>query len=222
MRRPESVLALAAAFIVAGLAPPALAQETKSARGTVMALAADTLTVKAGAQELRFRVDDETQVVAAGAGTASRQAAAKGKPGLKLGEIIKVGDSVEVSYREMGGALHAREVRRVADPGPGGGMTSDQKAERSNGTVDSITGTALTISGSSGGGGKFTQTFVIDGETKVVAHGASTAAAAAGGKVSVVDLVEVGDRVAVTYHKLTRTLHADEIRVMGKGKPKSR
>jgi hypothetical protein len=65
-------------------------------------------------------------------------------------------------------------------------------------------------------GGSFKQSFTIDGDTKVVAIGAGTAAAAKGGKVAVTDIVGKGDQVTVTYHKMGTTSHAAEIRVTRK------
>ena len=123
---------------LATLVGPADAQESKSARGSVSAISGDTVTVKAGTQELKFMVDQKTTVVVEGGGTANRAAATKGT-GPKLAELIKVGDNVEVSYREAGGMLHATNVRRVSSAGAGGGGTSDQRAaakeEIANGTV---------------------------------------------------------------------------------------
>ena len=75
----------------------------------------------------------------------------------------------------------------------------------------------MTISGSSGSGATFTQTFTIDGTTKVIGKGAGTASAAAGGKTVVTELVGTGDTVSVTYHTAGNTLHAAEIRVTNKG-----
>jgi hypothetical protein len=74
----------------------------------------------------------------------------------------------------------------------------------------------MTISGNSGSGATFTQTFTIDGSTKVIGKGAGTAAAAAGGKTVVTDLVGTGDHVSVTYHAAGNALHAAEIRVTNK------
>jgi hypothetical protein len=221
MRPTVLALSFATLSLIASFTLPAAAQDTKSARGTVTAMTADMVTVKAGAQELKFTVDAKTTVVASGGGTATRKATAAGAAGPKLSELIHVGDAVEVSYHDMGGTLHAAEVRKVASAGGGGGSTSDQRAaakeETSNGTVDSVTATSISISGSQSGG-TFKQSFTIDASTKVVAQGAGTKAAAAGGKVSVTDLVKAGDRVAVTYHKMGDMLHAAEIRVMGKPK----
>jgi len=206
-----SVLAFLASFV-----GPAHAQETKSARGTVTALAGETVTVKAGTQELKFMVDQKTTVVVEGGGTAERAATAKGTAGPKLAELIKVGDAVEVSYRETGGMLHATNVRRVPSAGAGGGATSDQRAatkeESANGTVTAVSQTSLSISGSGAGGSKFTQTYVIDGSTRVVGEGVGTAASK--GKVTITDLVKKGDRVSVTFQAAGTTVRATEVRII--------
>lgn len=220
MRRTVLALVLAMLSLVAWLSPSVVAQE-KSARGTVTAMTADMVTVKAGAQEMKFAIDAKTNVIASGGSTATRKAAAAGTAGPKLSDLIKVGDAVEVSYHEMGGTMHAAEVRKVASPGSGGGSTSDQrdaaKAETINGTVDSVSATSLAISGSQSGG-TFKQTFMIDAETKVVGAGAGTKAAAGGGRLNITDYLKAGDRVSVTYHKMGNMLHAAEIRVTAKGK----
>jgi Domain of unknown function (DUF5666) len=206
----SSVLALLASLVV-----PVYAQDTKSARGTVTAIAGDTVTVKAGMQELKLMVDAKTTVVTEGGGTATRAATAKGAAGPKLTELLKVGENVEVSYREAGGVLHATNVRRVSSPGSGGGGTSDQKAaeksETASGNVTDVSQTSLTIAGSGSGGTKFTQTYTIDANTKVVGEGVGTAASK--GKVTITDLVRKNDPVTVTYTASGGTLHATEVRV---------
>jgi len=197
---------------------PIHAQSSKSARGTVTAMAGDTVTVKAGAQDLTFTVDASTRVIAEGGGTASREAAAKGAAGPKLAEVLKVGDAVEVNYRETGGMLQATTVQRISSPGPGGGSTSEaraaEKSETANGTVSAVSGTSLTITGTVAAGGTFTQTYTIDADTKVVGEGAGTAASK--GKVTITDLVSKGNRVTVTYQASGTTLRATEVRVRQK------
>jgi len=202
-------LSLAAALValVAGLAQ---AQSTQKARGTVTAVAADSITISAGDKPMTFMVDAKTVVTASGAGTASRAAEAAGKAGPKLAEVLKVGEAVEVEYHDLGGKLHAANVRRTRTAGSGGGGVED-RTEMATGTVEAVTATSLSIAGSSGGGATFKQTFTIDQQTKVVGRGAGTAASK--GKVTAPDLVGVGDRVSVSYHKMGDTLHAAEIRV---------
>jgi hypothetical protein len=215
MRR---MVVTSAILVFAWLVVPTLAQSSKSARGTVTAMAGDTVTIKAGTQELKFTVDATTRVIGEGAGTASRAAEAKGAAGPKLAEVLKVGDNVEVSYREASGMLHATTVQRVSSAGSGGGGTSDAKAaaktETATGTVTAVSGTSLTITGTTSGGGSFTQSYNIDSNTKVIGEGAGTAASK--GKVTILDLVEKGNRATVTYQVSGATLLATEVRVTRK------
>ena len=221
MRRITLGCSLAVVALVGWLVAPALAQGTKTARGNVTAMTADTMTVKAGEKEMKFTVDGKTVLTASGAGTAERKAEAAGKGGPKLADFVKVGDAVEVEYHETGATLHAANIRRIRSAGAGGGTTSDDRAQSAtqtaNGTVESITGSTLTITGSQSGG-TFKQSFNIDAKTRAVAVGAGTAAQAAGGKVSFGDIVGVGDQVTVTYRQSGDSLHAEEVRVRAKKK----
>jgi Domain of unknown function (DUF5666) len=203
-------------IVGAGFTALAAAQESKSARGTVTAIAGDTITVKAAERELKFTVDPKTVLTASGAGTADRKAEAAGKPGPRLADFVKTGDTVEVTYLESGSTMRASNIRRVASAGSGGGSMSGDRPETANGTVDSISGSTLVISGSAGGGGSFKQSYAVDATTRVVAVGASTAAAATGGKVAIADFVGIGDQVTVSYRKAGSGLHADEVRVLTK------
>jgi hypothetical protein len=196
----------------------ALAQpntQTNKARGTVSALGTDSVTVKVRDQDMKFTVTPTTVVEARGAGTKDRAAEAVGKAGPKLTEVVKTGEAVEVSYVEAaGGALRATRIRAI----PSVGNTGDPKPSEmvSSGTVKSITATALTITGSAGGGATFTQSFAIEATTKVIAKGAGTASAAQGGKIAITDAVANGDHVSVSYHEGGSGLQASEVRVVMK------
>ena len=205
-------------FVSAGLTAGASAQETKSARGTVTAVGGDSITLKVAEREMKFTVDPKTQLTATGAGTAERKADATGKPGPRVSDFVKSGDAVEITYQESGSTMRASSIRRVTSAGSGGGSMSADRAETANGTVDSISGSTLVISGSAGGKSSFKQSFAIDATTKVIAVGASTAAA--GGKVMLTDFVGMGDQVTVSYRKAGSGLHADEVRVRTKGPKK--
>ncbi len=220
MRRTRVTTSLAALALLAWLTPQALAQDTKSARGTISAIAANSITVKSAGKDMVFTVDAATDVVVRGGTTASRAAASAGKPGPKLAELVKVGDGVDVRYREKGGTMLATELRVIdaAAANRPAAPAADPGAGSSNGTVQTISGKSLTIAGTTGGGGKFTQTLTIDGDTKVIAVGAGTASAARGGKVPVTEIVAPGDHVSVKYHSMGTTLHASEIRVTEKAK----
>ncbi len=215
MRRTFLALALGA-LVVAGTTP-AFAQPTKTARGTVTAMAADSINVKVQNVDMKFVVDSKTTVEARGAGTKSKAAQRAGMSGPKLSEVVKVGEAVEVSYHDMSGTLHAAKIRAVASPGPA--TAAEAASKSSNGTVKSVTATSLSISGSSGGGATFDQTFTIDSKTKVVARGAGTATRKTGGKGAITDLVAMGDKVSVSFHDMVGTLHASEVRVTAKAAP---
>ena len=214
MRRTFVALALGALVVAGWPTTQAFAQDTKTARGSVTAMAADSISVKVQSVDMKFAVDGKTVVEARGAGTKSKAAQAAGMAGPKLGDVVKVGDAVEVSYHDMGGSLHAAKIRAVASPGPATAAAAASKT--SNGTVKSVSPTSLSISGTAGGGATFDQTFVIDAKTKVVGRGAGTAAAAKGGKTAITDLVATGDKVTVHFHDMGGTLHAAEVRVTAK------
>lgn len=213
-------LRFALALIIAGFGLTTLvgAQEAKSARGTVTAVGGDSITVKVAEKELKFALDAKTVLTASGAGTAERKAEAAGKPGTRAADFVKAGDAVEVSYHETGGTMHASRIRRVTSAGSGGGSMSGEASETANGKVDSVSGSTIAISGSTGGGGSFKQSYEVDGTTRVIAVGASTAATGKGGKVVLSDFVGVGDQVTVKYRKAGAGLHAEEVRVLAKGK----
>jgi hypothetical protein len=187
----------------------AQAAKAKTARGTVTATAADSVTIKVGTTDMTFAVDAKTKVTAVGGSTKQAAAEKAGAPGAKLVDVIKVGQPVSVSYHDMAGKLHAASITAVSSAGP-----DPAAARESNGTVQSVSATSMTINGSSGAGAKFTQTFIIDNNTKVVGKGASTATK--GAKVAITDLVGTGDHVAVSYHTMGTDLHASNVRVTTK------
>jgi uncharacterized protein DUF5666 len=210
MRRTLFAVPLASLLLASTFAPHAIAQE-KKARGTVNAVTPTNLTVQVAGTAMNFAVDSKTHVEAAGASTATRKAEAAGKPGVTLADIIKTGQAVEVSYTEAGGVMHASSIRRVASAG-----SPPSEPTSSNGKVTAISAGALTISGSGGGGGTFTQSFVVDSNTRVVGKGAGTAARRGGGTAPISDMIGVGDSVEVSFKKMGDKLHATDVRVMMK------
>ncbi len=212
MRRLLLAVPLAALSVVGWPTTHALAQDTKTARGTLTAMAADSVTVKVGAVDMKFSVDDKTKVEAPGAGGTARQAAAAGKAGPKLADVLVVGQAVEVSYHDMGGALHAAAIRRVSSVG-----TAGAPGKTSAGKVTAVSATSLTIAGTASGGATFTQTFTIDPKTSVTGRGAGTAAAAKGGRIAATDVIGMGDTVSVSFREEGAMLHASSVRVTAKG-----
>ena len=187
--------------------------QNKTARGTVSAVAGDSITVNVGGTEMKFMVDPKTMVTAAGAGTKARAAAAAGQPGPKLTELLKPGEAVLVTYAEMGSMNHASQIQVVPSAGAGGGSVSADKpaapaTRNTDGVVKSVSASSLTITAS----GKDV-TFAIDQSTRVVGTGASTKTQAAGGRIAFTDLVATGNRVSVSHTEAGGTMKATEVRV---------
>lgn len=214
MKRVSLFVPVLAAVIGLAGVTRASAQDTKTAKGTVASLAADSVTVKVGATDMKFMVDSKTEVMATGAGHKAAAAQKEGMAGPKLSDVVKTGQAVEVKYKDMGGTLHAASIRAVSDAGAGGGGVKPTTKTQA-GTVKSLSGTSLVVTGS----GK-DWTFAVDGDTHVVATGAGTKAAATGGKLSIADTVHTGDHVSVTYHDMGGTLHAATVRVTAKAAAK--
>jgi hypothetical protein len=207
----------------------AAAQPTKSVSGTVSAVGPDSVTVKVKDQDMKFSVDNTTEVIARGGSTATRTAKSQGKSGPAVGTVLKPGQSVEVKYHEA--AMHAANIRvlptmaaaptKAAPPGsaePAAAATTGQKEKSksttASGTVTAMTGTSLTVKTSAG-----ESTFTIDPKTKIIGTGLGTkakAAAAEGKKQVLSDVVGVGDSVSVTYHEVAGAKQASEVRLRQK------
>jgi uncharacterized protein DUF5666 len=194
----------------------ASAQDERVARGTVSEIGSTFITVKVGSEAMRFSADTKTRVENRGAGTKARQAMANGKSGPRLSDVLKVGQGVAVTYRDLAGKPYASFIRAIPSVGNGGSVQAAPEM-RSTGTVKAIAGDSITIVGAVNGGGSFTQTFVVNSATKVVGRGAGTATAAKGGRAPFTDLIAAGDRVSISYHNVGNTLQASDIRVTMKG-----
>ena len=102
-----SVLALCAA-------PAAAAQaqgkaKTMTASGTVKSVSGNSLTVTAaGGKDMTFAVDNSTKFVGKGLGTKSKEG------NLTATDAVAAGDHVSVTYHDMGGTMHAANVRVVS------------------------------------------------------------------------------------------------------------
>jgi hypothetical protein len=77
-----------------------------------------------------------------------------------------------------------------------------------NAIVKSVSGSTVTVTANS----KDT-TFAVDSTTKVTGKGIGTKSKAKGGKVTVADLLNEGDRVTVKYMEMGSTMHATGIEV---------
>ncbi len=205
---------LGCAVLLAAAPPAAMAQGTKTVKGSVTAVGADSITVKVGGKDMTFAVDAKTHVVAPGGSTKTREARAEGKPGPVLADVVKTGQAVEVSYHEKG--MHAATIHRITEepPAPTAGAAPAPKAQTATGVVSAISGSSLTIKGKSGD-----VTFTVDPKTTVSGTGIGTAArkmGEVGAKPTILDLVHEGDSVSVTYHDMNGTKHASLVRIVRK------
>ena len=191
-----------------------LSAQSKWVRGAVTAMGTDTVTVKAMDKEFTFKVEPATKVIARGAGTAAREAEAAGKPRPTLSALVKVGQNVEVDYREAGGAMTATEIRLVA---AGEGMSADTSSSNYRGNVTAVTANSLTVKGAD----NQNWTFTFDAKINVVGTGVGTKARAAkeaGKAISVPEVVAAGDTVIVYFAEAGAAKAAKEIRVLSKAK----
>jgi hypothetical protein len=211
MRRASLLIgiALAGCLILGGSISQA--QENKWVRGTVTAVAGETVTVKVAGQDMIFAVDQATEVVERGAGTAGRAAQAQGAAGAKIGALLKAGDGVEVHYTAKGTANYATMIR--------GGVTAEAMKESGKSVMGQVTAAAadaLTVTA----GGKQYQ-FMVMSSTRVIGTGAGTltrSMQAKGEPTKLTDFVGPKDTVIVSYQESGSMLHATEVRVTRKVK----
>src|SRR6476646_3455125 len=208
---------LGCAVLLAAVPPAAMAQGTKTVKGSVTTVGADSITLKVGGKDMTFAVDAKTHVIAPGGSTKTREAKAEGKAGPMLTEVVKTGQAVEVSYHEKG--MHAATIKAIADakaaPAAAAAPAAPAaKAQTAAGVVSALSGSSLTIKGKSGD-----VTFTVDNKTTVSGTGIGTAArkmTEAGAKPTITDLVHDGDSVSVTYHDVDGAKHASVVRIVHK------
>jgi len=96
-----------------GFAPTAFAQPAGAkilkANGRVIAISADSMTIRPGMKDMVFVIDKDTKVKGKGVGTKTRALTAAGKP-VVITELVEEVDSVTVKYHDVSGKLHANEV----------------------------------------------------------------------------------------------------------------
>jgi hypothetical protein len=210
MRRTAVVVA--SALVTLFLSVASAVPQEKWARGTITALAADSLTLDVNGQAMTFTVNSSTDVIAPGASTKTREAQKLTGKKPMLTDVVKVGDSVEVRYTESAGAMVATIVRGGVSARPG---TSKEGAKRIEGTVTEVTGTSLTVKPDKGEA----MTFVVDAKIRVTGQGLGTMMRekkAAGESLKLTEAVAVGDRIDVTYMSRDGANHASDVRVIRK------
>jgi hypothetical protein len=210
MKPTITALALTTLSMFWGTAP-AVAGDTKVARGTIASMAGQSVTVTVGDRDMTFRIDSKTFVETRGGSTKMARAAVRGRAGVHIDEVLTKGQSVAVTYNDIAGSLQATEIKAIPTAG-----AAKAAEKRSAGVVKAIGSEWITIQGNSGGGASFEQTLKIDAKTMVWAKGAGTAVAAKGGRAPLTDLVKSGDHVSVSYHVMGDGLVASDLRVTNK------
>ncbi|RPH62775.1 MAG: hypothetical protein EHM89_05070 [Acidobacteria bacterium] len=110
------VMVLAAGVGVATVQGQAGAK-SQNAIGAVKTVSGSTFTVDTGKSEMKFTVNEETNILAKGASTKTRAKKAAGEGGLTIADVVHVGDQIVVRYVEAGGNLVASEIE-VRNPRP--------------------------------------------------------------------------------------------------------
>jgi len=208
---------LACAVLVSAV--PALAQ-TKTVKGKVTNVGANTITVNVAGKDMTFNVDQKTSVVAKGGATKTREAQASGKTGPGIADVLKAGEPVEVAYHEA--EMHADSVRVIASaptaPAPPPPAKADAPAKpkgmTATGVVSAVSGNTLTIKEKTGDA-----TFTVDSKTLVSGKGFGTAGRKleeSGGKPTLGEFVKEGDTVAVTYVEEGGAKKASNVRMVQK------
>jgi hypothetical protein len=213
----KQVLALVALAVVVSLvaAPVAVAQ-TKTVRGTIVSVAGDTLVLKVAGQDMTFKVDKATEVMARGAGTAQRKADAAGAPGVKFADFVKAGDGAEITYKEAAGVMTATAIRAGLPPADGKLPEPEAPHGSVKGAISAITASSISVNA-----GDKVETFVIDPKTLVLGQGLGTITKkfqAEGKAPAVTDLLKVNDQVVVSFKEEAGAKKANEIRVTQKAK----
>ena len=106
--RTALVIVAISAFVPAAAAQSTGAKTLK-ANGRVIAISADSMTIRPGMQDMVFIIDKDTKVKGKGVGTKTRELTAAKKP-VVVTELVEELDSVVVRYQDLSGKLHAREV----------------------------------------------------------------------------------------------------------------
>lgn len=192
------------------------AQKTKPAKGTITAVGASSITVSVDGKDMVFNVDAKTHITAPGGTTKLKAAQAQGKEGIKIAEVLKVGQGVAIDYHEEG--MHAATIRTLpAPPPPPSPANAPAPATlKATGVVSAVSGNSVAIKSDTG-----EVTFAIDNQTDVIAAGAGTASRAkqaAGQKTVITDFVAIGDTVAISYQEAGGAKTARSVRVTQKAR----
>ena len=212
MRR--AAVSFAVALVTLSLSAALAAPQEKRARGKVTAITATAITIDVDGKPTTFGIDTATtKFIARGGTTKTKEAERTGiKP--TLGDTVKIGDNVEITYLESGGRMLASQVR-VGVPSGGAMLGEGQASMTIEGVVSEVSGANLGITPAKGE----PVTFMVDAKTRVIGQGLGTMAKekeTLGAKVTLSEAVAVGDTVRVTYTLSEGMKHATAVRVVQK------
>lgn len=210
-----AVVATAALAAAAAASGP---QQERWVRGKLTAVSGSSMTVSSGGKDLVFTVDKDTEIIQEGAGTKTREARREGRSGVPLDTLFKVGERVEVHYRDRDGKLHATEIRGgiAAGDAMGGGAGQAMQGMSARGTVTTVSDTSLTITADGG-----ERTFVVDDKTRIEGEGFTTRTRELkqkGEEATLTKFIRKGDYVSVRYHDMSGKLMAEEVRLVRGGR----
>ena len=101
-----------AALSSTGAGGGSVSNPDKISEGKVKTVTASQLIIDAGGHEMTFAISGDTNIVAKGASKATKAAGGS----TTINTFVHTGDSVSVSYKDVGGKMMASEVRvRVAN-----------------------------------------------------------------------------------------------------------
>jgi|SRR5215203_1462681 len=202
------LLSIGCAIVLAAVPAAVQAQATKTVKGTLTAVEANSITVKGPDGDVTLSVDGKSRIIAPGASTTTEAVKKQGdgaKPALTA--FLKTGQNVNVEYHEQG--MHAAVVRVVTSV-PDPSKPAAPKAQTVHGVVTATSGSSLTVKGDA------EWTFVVDAKTTVTGTGVGTATKKLvdeGKKASIPDLVHEGDTVSVTYRDVDGSKQASIVRI---------
>jgi len=106
------VVALTVFGLVVAAAPSATLQaqakgKSMTATGSVKDVSGTALTVTAGGKDMNFTIDAATKFIGKGLSTKTREKGGK----ITATDAVGTGDNVTVTYHDMGGTMHAAQVR---------------------------------------------------------------------------------------------------------------
>jgi hypothetical protein len=105
-----TVTTTAAAQTAAPEQKAAPAGKAMTVQGKVTSATGDSLTVAKGSESMTFTVDGTTKIIGKGLTTKTNEKAAEGKK-MTLSDAVGAGDMVTVTYHDMGGTMHASQVK---------------------------------------------------------------------------------------------------------------